>query len=153
MAGVFLAATACSSKATTPGSSLKAEAGLVQPTFTNVYNKVLRASHCTDVQCHGVAEQGNLGLSKAAAYRNLVGVPASGECTPVAGAPEAGTFCGCGQSGLTRVVAGDPDHSLLIMKLSGAPPCGDLMPPNSEPIAADLLDLVKQWIQAGAQND
>jgi hypothetical protein len=158
VAAVFLVAAACSTTAAPPGSpaqdaSTTAEAGPIQPTFTNVYNKVLRTSHCTETQCHGAAEQGNLGLSKAAAYKNLVGVAASGECTPVAGAPEAGAFCGCGQSGLTRVVAGDPEHSLLVIKLSGSPSCGDMMPPNSEPIAAALQDLVKQWIQAGAKND
>jgi hypothetical protein len=154
---VLLAATGCSSKETTPppvsDAAVTPEAGVIQPTFTNVYNKVIRTSHCSETQCHGAAGQGNLNLLKANAYTNLVGVQASGVCQTVAGAPEAGTFCGCAQSGLTRVIAGDPDHSLLVIKLTGKPSCGDMMPPNSDPIAPALLDLVTQWIQAGAKND
>ncbi len=130
------------------------EAGSSRPTFTRVFQEVLRAKLCGQVQCHGAALQGDLQLStQAVAYRQLVGVAASGECVREPGAPEAGAFCGCAKSGLSRGVERDPDNSLLVMKLSGNPPCGERMPPTGEPISTELLDLVKQWIQAGALDD
>jgi hypothetical protein len=117
--------------------------------MNNVWRKVILANNCQQAQCHGAAKAGNLSLAtKADAHDNLVGKPADGPCTM---AP--GVTCGCVDSGKTRVVANDPDNSLLVEKLSGSNTCGDRMPPTGELIPEAELDLVKRWINAGAPND
>jgi polyvinyl alcohol dehydrogenase (cytochrome) len=121
---------------------------LTSPTFANVYTQII-AKSCIDAQCHGSSAQGKLGMvGPTGAYGNLINNPAQGTCP----GPDGSTTnsCACGESGLTRVIPGDPDHSLLVMKLSGNPPCGDRMPPNAEPLSDDLQKLVRNWILAGA---
>ena len=155
-----VAACSSSSKSTTPVDSSVPLA----PTFTNVYSAMIKASGCTQVQCHGGIAAGNLNLgSQTAAYTSLVGVLAAGPCdkSSADASADAGLaasllptpVCGCGPSGKTRVVAGDPDHSLLVEKLKGNPSCGEPMPQTGEPISSDLLALVVQWIKLGAKND
>jgi hypothetical protein len=59
---------------------------------------------------------------------------------------------------LYRVVAGDPGKSFLYLKLGGDAPIFDIpaigtrMPPQSAPIAADDLALVRDWILGGAKD-
>ncbi len=59
---------------------------------------------------------------------------------------------------LYRVVAGDPSTSLLYLKLGGDPVTADIpgvggrMPPGADPIAAEDLALVRDWILGGAKN-
>jgi polyvinyl alcohol dehydrogenase (cytochrome) len=121
---------------------------LTLPTFANVYTQII-AKSCIDAQCHGSSAQGKLGMVGATgAYSNLINTPASGTCP----GPDGSTMnnCACGESGLTRVVPGHPEQSLLVMKLSGTPPCGDRMPPNAEPLSDELQTLVKNWIANGA---
>lgn len=107
---------------------------------------------CAGEFCHG-AGAGSLSMdNKADAYMNLVGKAAAGEK--------------CGSTALTRVKAGDPDASLLLQKMTGPmPPCGDLMPigvrfepdclsPSASVCTkASELQLVRDWIAAGALND
>ena len=116
------------------------------PTFTNVYQGVLCANGCDKV-CHtsdtGAAKLNLLG--KDAAYKSLVGVPAMD------------TLCaGMG----SRVVAGNPDMSLLVNKLAGTQSCGDRMPPGglqvngqTVDLPAAQLDALRAWIMAGAPNN
>jgi hypothetical protein len=134
------------------------------PTFTNVYGTVIKKGGCTQVQCHGALQAGGLRLdTKAAAYANLVGQKAAGPCIKDAGAPAADgsvptkpvttTVCGCGHTGAIRVIPNDPDNSLLVQKLSDTEKCGERMPQTGEPVTLAQLDLVKQWITAGAKDD
>lgn len=59
---------------------------------------------------------------------------------------------------LYRVVAGDPEKSFLYLKVGGAPPIFDIpaigtrMPPQSPPIAAADMALIRDWILGGAKN-
>ena len=58
-------------------------------------------------------------------------------------------------SGMTLVVAGNPDGSLIIRKLTDPmPPCGSYMPLTGEmPLAATnpaLVMRLRAWIMAGA---
>lgn len=73
------------------------------------------------------------------AYMNLVGVPAGSD-----------EKFKCKGSGLMRVAPGDPEHSLMYLKLA-MPPCGSKMPPaafgNATP---EQIELVHQWIVEGA---
>lgn len=76
--------------------------------------------------------------TRAAAYANLVGVAAAGPA--------------CAPSNLKRVTAGNPNQSLLYLKISGAPPCGGPMPPPGQ-LPADDIERIRQWIAGGAPND
>ena len=130
--------------------------------FTKVYTEVIQPT-CANDYCHyyGVAganalTPGNSGLdmsSKVRAYWNLVGQPCIGTS--------------CNQIGL-RVVPGDPDKSVMYQKLFPAPTltCGAQMPADINAFLANgvvqfsgtaLLqedqDLIRNWIQDGAQNN
>lgn len=107
--------------------------GKVDPTFTNVRDEVLLPT-CGFSTCHG-AGTGGLTLDEAGAYDALVDVDSTGS------------------PGNTLVIPGDPDNSYLVRKLEGGPDiAGDQMPPGGQ-IADDQLQLVRDWIEAGAQDD
>ena len=54
----------------------------------------------------------------------------------------------------TPVIAGNPDSSLLIRKLSPQPPFGDPMPLKAKrPFPEDTLKILRQWITEGAKNN
>ena len=59
---------------------------------------------------------------------------------------------------LYRVVAGDPERSLLYLKVGGDPPVADIpaigtrMPPDAPPIDPADIDLVRRWILQGAKD-
>jgi uncharacterized membrane protein len=107
---------------------------------TDVFDKVIRTK-CS--ACHNDAPSfGGLAFfpgGAATAYANLVSIPA--------GAAEANQ---CRGSGLVRVKPGDPEHSLMYLKLT-MPPCGSKMPPAafSQP-TPEQVELVRQWIVDGA---
>jgi len=88
--------------------------------------------------------------SVAASYSSLVGIPST--IPPKCGTTitESGTLP-CGD----RVVSGDPDASWLIAKLEGKNPAftGDKMPRNAAPLSQDEIDVIRQWIEEGAQNN
>jgi hypothetical protein len=101
------------------------------PPYTAVQN--VWTGTCTG--CHGTS--GGLDLAAGASHGNLVGV-AAGACAPT-----------------LRVVAGDPDNSALIQKMTGTT-CGDRMPRSSPTYFDDnpgLVVRVRSWILAGANND
>jgi hypothetical protein len=106
------------------------------PTFTQVTQEVITNSACGGPFCHGAGSASfTLGSTL---YSELVGQKASGTS--------------CGTSGLIRVVAGDPAHSLLYLKLQFKPPCGDGMPATG-PLDVSKVEMVRQWIAAGAKDD
>jgi hypothetical protein len=129
----------------------------LNPTFTNVYANVIGA-RCTG--CHrpggGGFTVGGLDMSTpAAAYANLVGVPAAGT-----GGGASGITCSSVSPALVRVVPSDSANSLLFnkvnAKLLGLPaPCGSPMPTpaTGAPLRAGQVALIKAWIDAGALND
>lgn len=58
-----------------------------------------------------------------------------------------------GSPGNTLVIPGDPDNSYLVRKLEGGPDiAGDQMPPGGA-LDAERLQLVRDWIEAGALDD
>lgn len=116
-------------------------------TFTEVFN-LLAGGCASGGYCHAAGG----GLSKlelvdqAKAYTDLVGVTAMGMTMP-------GTATmGCSTSMIMRVKASDPDNSLLMQKLRGNQTCGAAMPPNGM-LRPNELQLVHDWIAAGAKND
>ncbi len=83
--------------------------------------------------CHGGNNpSGGLNLEAANSYANLVGIDSTAA------------------SGTQRVNAGNPDMSYLIQRLEGT--SGDVMPPSGMIPQADI-DMVREWISAGAIDD
>ena len=52
---------------------------------------------------------------------------------------------------LRRVAAGDPDDSYLVQKIEGRAAVGGLMPLGGPSLDTEQIDLIRQWIAAGAQ--
>ena len=93
--------------------------------------------------CHSMppSDIGNgklhMGTDQATAYAALVGpVSASSRCM-----------------GRPLVVPGHPESSLLYLKLSPNPPCGNRMPLGGTPFTDVQLEMVRSWIAAGASNE
>ena len=93
--------------------------------------QVIFNDRCTG--CHGQNGNGNLDLRAANSYNNLVGVDSFGYS---------------GQ----RIVAGDPDASVLYRKLTGAPGVGGVMPSDGALSAANI-EIFQKWITEGAMNN
>ncbi len=99
------------------------------PTYTQV--QAIFNSRC--VFCHGVS--GGLSLQSSGSFSNLVNVSSSQIPT------------------LDRVEPGDPDNSYLVWKIEGRSgivgarmPLGGILSPGD-------IDLIRDWIAAGANND
>jgi hypothetical protein len=93
---------------------------------------------CTDLACHSAqVAQGGLVLESGQSYAALVNAPASNASAR--------------QAGLLRVAPHDPEHSFLLIKLtSPAPGEGQQMPFGRTPLPADQIQLIRDWIAAGA---
>jgi hypothetical protein len=109
-----------------------------EPTFTRVFEEVVTATRCGGPLCHGLTAGGFRMGSKDAVYTAFVGQPGGG--------------AHCGDSGYIRVVPGDPEASLLYLKLDHRQPCGDPMP-GGDRLPDEQIELVRAWIEAGAHND
>ena len=102
-------------------------------TLSEVQSQVFDAS-CTG--CHsGSSPSQGLNLSEGAAYGNTVNVPS----TEV--------------PSLNLVEPGDADNSYLMQKLEGTAQSGVRMPYGGPYLSSTLQQLVRDWIDAGAQND
>jgi len=96
--------------------------------FTNDIQPIFE-QNC--IACH--PNSGNLDLTAANAYNQLVNVNASGYSAK-------------------RVVPGDPEHSVLYKKIDGSNAYGNNMPLGSS-LSAAQISTIKQWITEGAQNN
>ena len=90
----------------------------------------------TCVVHHGPDEaEAGLDLSVGRSFANLVNVPST-------------------QVALDRVTPNDAENSYLIHKLDGRPGIvGERMPEDAPFLTAAQIDVIKQWINAGAQNN
>jgi hypothetical protein len=107
-------------------------------TFTDVYAIIEMRCGGGMFGCHVMGESGMLEMhDKMQAFENLVG--------------EASTNC----DGETRVVAGDADASLIIQALEGTADCEDIeqMPRGRDPLPAEEIATIREWIEAGAMNN
>ena len=101
-------------------------------TLSEVQSQVFDAS-CTG--CHsGSSPSQGLNLSEGAAYGNTVNVPS----TEV--------------PSLNLIEPGDADNSYLMQKLEGTAQSGVRMPYGGPYLSSTLQQLVRDWIDAGAQN-
>lgn len=126
------AGAACGSDSPTrPTVPIAPPAGL-QPTLSSIQREIFNPS-C--VEHHGDhAIEGDLDLRDGQSYAQLVNHPAF-------------------QVSLDRVEPNDPEASYLIHKLENrAGIVGDHMPPD-EPLSSAQIDVIRQWINAGAQNN
>ncbi len=120
------------------------------PTFSAIYQEIFVGTGCNGgPTCHASMNAGQLKMTvKADTYKALVGSPAAGiNLGMMSTAPN------CKDSGLVRVVAGDPAASLLYKKVSEATPaCGMRMPPSGM-LDAAKAEQIRMWIMAGAKDD
>ena len=118
------------------------------PTFSAVFNEVILAK-CGGPFCHG-GQISTLKMSiQQDTYDALINVPAMAMNTTAA-------MVNCADTGLMRVVPGDPDNSLFVQKLEATmddQPCGTPMPPPPNVLDAALIAQVRMWIANGALND
>lgn len=136
----LLAAGACgggsnSPTAPTPPPGGGGGGGSTTVTLGTVQSQIFSA-RCTT--CHsGAGAAAGLDLSAGSAHAALVNVASTDK------------------AGAVRVIPGDPDGSYLVQKLRGdAGIVGLRMPRNGPPfLSDDQINLVRQWIQQGAQNN
>jgi hypothetical protein len=125
-----------SSPSTSPTTSSGTTTSAGSVSFKNTVQPIL-TSNC--VVCHqGGSPPGGLSLEPSVAYGSLVNKPSS-------------------ESPEMRVSPGAPDKSYLVNKLEGtqnqAGGSGAQMPYGASPLPGSQIDLVKQWISAGAPNN
>lgn len=107
-----------------------------EPTLSSIQENIFNTS-CALSQCHtgGNPPQG-LNLSEGQSYSNLVNVSSNER-------PD-----------LLRVDPGNPNQSYLLMKIEGAEGIlGGRMPFGRPPLSKEQIDVVRQWIANGAQNN
>ena len=119
-----------SNSPTGPTVEIAPPSGL-QPTLSSIQREI----NPSCVEHHGDhAIEGDLDLRDGQSYSQLVNHPAF-------------------QVALDRVEPNDPSNSYLIHKLEDrAGIVGERMPPD-EPLSSAQIDVIRQWINAGAQNN
>jgi len=116
------------------------DAGARDPnSFSTIFDEII-VPKCSGPLCHSsAAVGGNLPLTMAmdasVARDLLVDQSASGG--------------ECASSGATLVVPGEPDQSLIYLKLLEDPPCGTRMPVIG-PLSDDEVARIRRWIEDGA---
>lgn len=104
-------------------------------TFTAIQDNVFTPT-CAVSGCHaGASPAAGMDLSAGQAFANIVGV-ASGEVPP-----------------LQRVNPGDADNSYLVQKVEGTAAVGGQMPLGGPPLSSELMQNIRAWIAAGAENN
>ena len=132
-----------------PGETMDYEPG--SATYSAVFEEVIIANGCNGGPfCHGGATGGLTMNEKQATYDALVGVQAMG--TTLATGEDAGMVRDCVDTGLVRVVPGDPENSLLMQKLLDEQPCGTMMPPTGV-LTPEQIEQMRAWISNGAADD
>ncbi len=61
-------------------------------------------------------------------------------------------FINGGDHGNT-VIPGNSEESVIVQKLGENPPFGERMPNGLPPLDPPLIDLIKTWIDSGAENN
>jgi hypothetical protein len=108
------------------------EDGLM-PTLSSIQSRVFDP-RC--VEHHGGhAVEAGLDLSAGMSHQNLVDAPST-------------------QAGMDLVEPGDPENSYLIHKLENRTGIvGGRMPPSGDPLTAEEIEVIRQWIAAGAPSE
>ncbi|HYD47426.1 MAG TPA: hypothetical protein VEB21_03725, partial [Terriglobales bacterium] len=110
----------------------------VSSTFERIQSQVFTVS-CSSESCHSsVGRAADLVLEEGYAWDSLVDHDPT---NPVAAA-----------NGMMRVMAGDPDRSFILAKLTDDldPGEGDPMPWNAARLEPGTIEIIEAWIRAGA---
>jgi hypothetical protein len=103
--------------------------GPLEPNFNSIQANVFD-QYC--VHCHsGANAPARLRLDAANSYANLVGVPSV-------------------ETGVLRVAPGNANNSYIIQKLEGTASVGERMPAGLPALPAEDINIIRQWIGAGA---
>jgi len=97
----------------------------IQPIFSG---------NCASAACHGTAEQAGLKLSQGSAYAELVNVTSTQDGSK------------------QRVLPNDSANSYIVMKLEGTGQ-GARMPSGAAALPDNTIQLIKNWIDQGAQDN
>jgi hypothetical protein len=112
------------------------------PNAFSAIDTQIMAQRCAGPVCHsGTSTGGSLSLQ---------GGTASAVRSSILNRPASGSECKA--SGLSLVVPGNPDMSLLYRKLVDMPPCGARMPPTG-PLTMEEIGRFRSWIANGALDD
>jgi hypothetical protein len=115
------------------GGSLAPPVAGLTPTLASIQSNVFSVN-CAVPGCHGGAgAQQGLRLDPGFSAGNLINVASPRD------------------SNLIRVVPGNPDGSFIIQKLEGTQSLGDRMPDGGPYLPQSTIDVIRQWIQDGAQ--
>lgn len=108
----------------------------LEPTLDSIQRNIF-SIHCAVSGCHlGSTAPLGLDLSEGLAWGNTVNV-ASGE-----------------RPGLLRINPGNPDNSYLVNKIEGASDIvGERMPRGRDPLSAEQINTIREWITEGAQDN
>jgi hypothetical protein len=122
-----------------PGGVFEAAFELATPevsaTFSEIQEQIFTPT-CAVSGCHtGSNPPDGLNLSAGAAYSNIVNV-ASVQM------PQ-----------LFRIEPGDPDNSYLVRKVEGTGIVANRMPLGTDPLPQELIDLIRQWVIEGAEDN
>ena len=133
VAGSVTATPSATIAPTTTPTATAATSSAFQEIQTTIFNPT-----CTGAFCHDVlGMSAGLVLVEGQSYDHLVGVPPQNEAAL--------------QAGLLRVDPGNPDNSFLIVKLTNPSLLeGSRMPLGKQPLSADQIQLIRQWISDGA---
>jgi hypothetical protein len=102
------------------------------PTLASIQSEVF-TPRCAQSGCHGGAgTQQGLRLDEGFSAASLINVPSAQN------------------PALIRLVPGDPSGSFVIHKLEGTQTIGDRMPQYGPYLSQSTIDVIRQWIQAGA---
>ncbi len=109
-----------------------------EATFANVQASVFN-TNCALSGCHDGGSSslpGILDLREGQAYANIVGVAS------------------IQRAGLSRVSPNNPDDSYLVRKIEGGPDIGgSRMPFGRSALSQDQIDLIREWIENGAEEN
>jgi hypothetical protein len=106
-----------------------------QPTFSAIFSEIFSTT-CAAVFCHNSDELHFNAVTPEIAYATTVSVVTTSEL--------------CGFTGLQRIAPGEPEQSLLYLKLTDAP-CGRKMPLTfSQQLDPREIEQIRVWIERGA---
>lgn len=111
------------------------DAKIPATTLTEIQTEIFNPS-CAFSGCHGGASPAaGQNLSAGQAWSNLVNRPSSQNAS------------------FTRVIPGDAENSLLVMKVEGRAPFGSRMPLGGAALSSAQIQSIREWIDAGAQDN
>lgn len=108
------------------------QGGALQPTFSSIQDNIFTPK-CVNGGCHNPTP-GPMSLQAGVAFGNLVDVQSS-----VYGRP--------------RVDAGDPNNSVLYLKVISNGGVGTRMPLTGSKLTSEETEAIRDWITNGAQNN